>query len=516
MNAFSETELTSRIGACWLGKAIGGTLGGPHEGKSGPLGLAFYDPHPSGILPNDDLDLQLVWLHHLLNTGAREVAPDLLAEAWRKHVTFPFDEYGVCLRNIAYGLEGPALGATDNWFAECMGAAIRSELWACLSPGDPARAAGFAWNDAVCDHAGDGVWAEVFLAALESAAFRESDRDYLLDLALDFLPAESRVKKAISDTRRWWTERPDWTSVRSQIHQAYGEDNFTDVAANLAYTILGWIAGQGDFGKSLCIATNCGADTDCTAATLGSLLGILNPSAIPAQWSAPIGNKIVLSPQIIGMTAPADLDALTRSTLRLSELLRDHQPRMGSVAKRRPPSMGDGRTLTLTQQEGMDRSVFSRSEPPPRSGKEEVQVWPGHWIRREARDFGSPVKILRFTLTLETAQPIRLMAWSQGETALWLDGVKLDTAPSDPAALWCKLGAPSFHRGGRGIYQSASSIAAGQHEVCVAWEKSPAGSVTDLVLGCANGQTSRWLPFALAEEVQHPQRESLAKIPVSA
>jgi len=71
--------------------------------------------------------------------------------------------------------------------------------------------------------------------------------------------------------RRWWKAEPHWPSVRAEVHQTYSHDNFTDEAANLAYTVLGWLAGEGGYGKSLCIATNCGADTDCTAATLGSL-----------------------------------------------------------------------------------------------------------------------------------------------------------------------------------------------------------------------------------------------------
>jgi ADP-ribosylation/crystallin J1 len=41
--------------------------------------------------------------------------------------------------------------------------------------------------------------------------------------------------------------------------------------------VLGLLAGEGDFGKSLCIAVNCGNDTDCTGATLGAPLGILYP-----------------------------------------------------------------------------------------------------------------------------------------------------------------------------------------------------------------------------------------------
>ena len=41
------------------------------------------------------------------------------------------------------------------------------------------------------------------LATLQSAAFVEGDRERLLDLAAAAIPDESRVARAIADTRRW-------------------------------------------------------------------------------------------------------------------------------------------------------------------------------------------------------------------------------------------------------------------------------------------------------------------------
>ena len=59
----SPPDLKSRILGCWMGKSIGGTLGLPYEGKMERLYLTFYDPVPTVAPPNDDLELQLVWLH---------------------------------------------------------------------------------------------------------------------------------------------------------------------------------------------------------------------------------------------------------------------------------------------------------------------------------------------------------------------------------------------------------------------------------------------------------------------
>lgn len=57
-------KLKSQITGCWLGKNIGGTLGAPFEGTKEVLDLTFYTQKDlyGKPVPNDDLDLQIVWL----------------------------------------------------------------------------------------------------------------------------------------------------------------------------------------------------------------------------------------------------------------------------------------------------------------------------------------------------------------------------------------------------------------------------------------------------------------------
>ena len=312
------TEIERKIHACWMGKNIGGTFGGPHEGKPGPLDLHYYDPVPTISLPNDDLDLQLVWLHHLRSTGATTITAELLAQAWKKHVLFPMDEYGIVRRNEAYGLKGPVCGQFDNYFSESMGAAIRSELWACISAGEPERAASFAWADAAVDHCGDGVYAEMFHAAMQAEAFSESSLLRIIQTGLAFVPGDTRLGRALGDTMRWCAANSDWREVRSRIIERHFTGNFTDVVCNLCFEVLALIIGDGDFERTICIAVNCGADTDCTAATIGALLGIRDPREIPSRWSQPIGEAVVVSDFITGITPPANVTELTAWTMQLS------------------------------------------------------------------------------------------------------------------------------------------------------------------------------------------------------
>jgi hypothetical protein len=84
----SEQDYYEKVYGGWLGKNIGGTLGGPVEGKRELLNLTFYPKlSEDGPMPNDDLDLQLVWLHALEQYGARLTAREL-AQEWVDHVFF--------------------------------------------------------------------------------------------------------------------------------------------------------------------------------------------------------------------------------------------------------------------------------------------------------------------------------------------------------------------------------------------------------------------------------------------
>lgn len=311
-----SSTLRDKIIGCWIGKSIGGTLGAPVEGHLNPPPRYFYDPIPDRMMPNDDLDLQVLWLEELERSGF-PVSCRKLADRWLESVHFHPDEYGIAIRNITRGLYPPFSGSFDNPFRNGMGAAIRTELWACLAPGNPDLAVRLATEDACVDHVDDGLYAAQFLAALESLAFVESNRNTLLDSALSYIPADSRVRRAIGLVRARWAEGADAAAIRADVLKHFATDNWTDVAVNLAFIVLGWLAGRGDFGASICAAVNCGYDADCTGATLGALLGILDPGSIPAKWLEPIGRDIVLSPSICGAHPPASIDEMSDRILAL-------------------------------------------------------------------------------------------------------------------------------------------------------------------------------------------------------
>lgn len=306
-----------KVRACWLGKNIGGTLGGPYEGHRGVFDLTFYTHDiTKGVLPNDDLDLQLIWLLAAEKHG-KAVNAEILGEHWLTYIPCDWSEYGAGRNNLRRGHLPPVSGMLCNPYAESNGAFIRSEIWACLCPGDPAQAVKYAFEDAIVDHVGEGVYGELFCAAIESAAFVEQDIPTLIDIGLSFIPDDCKLRKCIELVRKCHSDGADWREARKKLLKfspspfglRYIYDNDTpeqnpepdiplgkvgdDAAGNVAISVIGLLWGGGDFTNSLCIAANCGEDTDCTAGFIGALMGIMHGTAgIEKKWIEPIGDEI--------------------------------------------------------------------------------------------------------------------------------------------------------------------------------------------------------------------------------
>lgn len=489
--------MREKILGCWLGKSVGGTLGMPFEGAAGPLQLTEADLHMPEFLPNDDLDLQIVWAHHLRERAAgAAITPDLFSEAWSSHIAFPWDEYGITHRNDKYGIKGALRGSFDNYFGEGMGAAIRSEIWACIAPGDPEKAMALAWNDAAVDHSGEGIWAEVFLASLESRAFVESDIDTLIAASCNDLPSDSKLRHAIEITQEWWERSGDWIKVRGEILKAYPYSNFTHVIPNLAFTVLGLLAGKGDITQSVLIATNCGWDTDCTGATVGSIMGILKPDSFPSQFYPVDEQDVVLSPEIIGVPCPKDLGALTDWTEALADDLKDEVVTIGEVA----PCVPESEVSFIEIPVVMGRPETSGSATAPKIVDGKESVLPGHWRQFKSDDFTDGPIGMTFPLNLESESDfnkLMVSVSSKAKPSVWVDGQKLEESVIPRPDLIDH--APSFHRLRRDSF-SLEAFAAGEHELTVVLEGPDNGDVLDLVVGVGDSK-NQWVPAGLARQV---------------
>lgn len=337
MPYISKETLRDKIYACWLGKNIGGTLGTPFEGRREFLDVKGFNSPEGRALPNDDLDLQLIWLKALEDNGPCGVNAQVLGEYWLNYIPPHWNEYGIGKCNMRAGLLPPLSGEYMNCWKHSNGAWIRSEIWACVTPGSPDTAVRYAVEDACVDHGmSEGTFAEMFTASVESAAFFIADARRLIDIGLSKIPEDCRVARAVRLAVDSFDSGLELRAARDRIVDDSADLGWFQAPANVAFVILGLLYGGGDFKSSLTAAVNCGDDTDCTGATLGALLGIMGGTAvIPEDWRGYIGDDIVSVAIDRGSySPPANCAALTDRVMKLVPFT--------LFSNRCPVSIGDG------------------------------------------------------------------------------------------------------------------------------------------------------------------------------
>ena len=268
-------QYLDKVYGCFLGKTVAGTMGAPYEGVKMPLELEFKPEMINTMLPNDDLDLQVLWLDVVKKYGEDFTSYDL-QKCFCENCDYSPGEYAIMRKNYEKGIYPPESGRFCNdFYVQGMGCPIRSEIWACLFPAQPARAADISARDGVLDHDGESVYAERFFAALESAAFFESDLYKLIDAGLAAIPADCKIRTLIGDTMTWYAQYADVKAVLSRILHKYGHPDCTNLFQNIGITVAALLGGNMDLIKTSMDALNCGFDTDCTCATAGAVIGVI-------------------------------------------------------------------------------------------------------------------------------------------------------------------------------------------------------------------------------------------------
>ncbi len=278
MKTLTYQTYLDKVYGCFLGKCVGGTAGGPAEGRKELLDFPLDEAILHTALPNDDLDLQILWLEVLEDKGLFFTREDL-AKAFYENTPYGPGEYAYFMKNYARGILPPTSGSFNNRFYENgMGCPIRAEIWACICPGDPEKAKPYVFMDGEMDHRADSVWAEYFVAVAEANAFFADSVTAipgLLTDALSCLPPDAKITQALTDTIDQWRSGRSWRYIRSRIIRRFGHPDCTNLYQNMCFTLLSLLFGGGDMRETIRLGCAMGYDTDCICATAASLVGII-------------------------------------------------------------------------------------------------------------------------------------------------------------------------------------------------------------------------------------------------
>ncbi|MBQ7194908.1 MAG: ADP-ribosylglycohydrolase family protein [Bacteroidales bacterium] len=307
----SRDALMDKIMGGWAGQTIGVVYGAPTEFKhqgtlipdSQPISWGegyvkyWWDKKP-GLF--DDVYNDLTFAEAFEQLGLDCSSEDLaLRFAYAPYHLAHANQAG--RYNVRRGIMPPQSG---NWLnnphADDLDFQIEADFIGLMAPGMIPQAMDIAERVGHIMNSGDGFYGGAYVGGLYSAAFIENDPAKIVDMALAPIPEESTFWQCINDVRKLHKRYPrDWKRAWFKILKKWGADtgcpkgvflSFNiDAKINSAYVTLGMLYGDGDFGKSMEIATRCGQDSDCNPATVGGVLGVmLGRSGIPAFWREPL------------------------------------------------------------------------------------------------------------------------------------------------------------------------------------------------------------------------------------
>jgi ADP-ribosylglycohydrolase len=313
MRKITYKQYLDKIWGGWVGKCAGGILGAPIEGYKCFNSIAFSEELFKTNYPNDDLDLQVLWLDLVKKKGPWIDENDL-GQHWLDHVEFPWNEYGIAYRNMSMGIMPPLSGKhNNNYYHQSMGSPIRSEIWGMLCAGDPEKAAHYAKMDSSIDHFGFSTEAEMFLSACEAEAFFESDIHKILEKAISIFPSNSEITNLYNKVVEFkQTSSPE--IAKHKIKSYFGDADFTSALQNVAFTIHTLLNNPIE-PESIMHAINMGHDSDCISATVGALIGtVIGYENLDAQWKKFVGNELLISPGIIDIESASTISELAAQT----------------------------------------------------------------------------------------------------------------------------------------------------------------------------------------------------------
>ena len=196
----------------------------------------------------------------------------------------------VAIQNTLNMCLPPESGSFRNPYREWIGAQIRGDFYGYINPGDPKKAAEMAYRDAAVSHTKNGIYGEMYIAAMISLAYVSDNGMKICEEAAEQIPPASRLAEAIRQVMEIRKKNGTFEDVIDLVHKRYREEIFFDwcyVIPNAMIVTACVLWFTEDYSEGICHAVSAGFDTDCNGATVGSVLGIINGmSGIEEKWVA--------------------------------------------------------------------------------------------------------------------------------------------------------------------------------------------------------------------------------------
>lgn len=280
---------------------LGVSFGAPTEFKY--LGTRIEGELPAwkpqrveNAIDQDDLYVEMTFAAVMDRKGLDATSEDY-GEAFRQSAYNLWHANAAARRLLARGVKPPLTGAPAyNLHADDIDFQIEADFIGLMTPGLPQESNRFCERVGRVMNSGDGLYGGMFVAAMYSAAFFETDPRKVVEAGLAAIPAESHYGRVIRDVLDWSAQNPtDWTKTWAIVERKWNRDDVCvdgalglfniDAKINGAYIALGLLYGRGDFSRTIEVATRAGQDSDCNPSNAAGILGtMLGYSKIPDSW----------------------------------------------------------------------------------------------------------------------------------------------------------------------------------------------------------------------------------------
>ena len=259
--------------------------------------LTFYIDLCDGFPSDDDINYTVLGMEVMRRHGA-DFTPLDMVSLWTQQlpVLATCTAERAAFNQFLEGWLPPRSASRRNPFREWIGAQIRADFFGYAAPGDPARAAEWAWRDASISHVKNGIYGEMWVAAMLASAYVLPDWPAIIRAGLAQIPRRSRLREGIERILAAHAAGVPREEVVDSIHQEWDEltvHGWVHTVSNAQVVAAALLYGDDDFARIISHAVSSGYDTDCNGATCGSLWGVRHgEKALPRRWLTPLHNKL--------------------------------------------------------------------------------------------------------------------------------------------------------------------------------------------------------------------------------
>jgi ADP-ribosylglycohydrolase len=277
---------------------------------------------------DDDINYVILALKTLEESGAG-FTNDSVGVRWLMDLPalHTFTAERIAYKNLLIGVFPPASASYRNPCREWIGAQIRGDFFGYINPGRPEDAAEMAYRDGSVSHTKNGVYAEMFVAAMLSAAAAGAGAKGIIQCGLSQIPVNCRLTEAVTEVLRWREEGVSPERAVEQVHERYDETMEFDslyVIPNAMIVCIALIYGELDFEKSIGIAVEGSFDKDCNGATVGSVVGMaLGASALPVKGTESLHDTVKSGVDGFGVVSISRLAERTVTVLKNLRISRE-------------------------------------------------------------------------------------------------------------------------------------------------------------------------------------------------